>query len=60
VLLLDEVAAHLDPPRRAALYERLADQGGQAWLTGTETALFADMPGSVTRFAIGGEKIVAG
>ncbi|HMO77284.1 MAG TPA: DNA replication/repair protein RecF, partial [Sphingopyxis sp.] len=32
LLLLDEVAAHLDPSRRAALYERLAGQGGQAWL----------------------------
>jgi len=60
VLLLDEVAAHLDPPRRAALYHRLADQGGQAWLTGTEAALFADMPGPVTRFAITSGRIVAG
>ena len=60
VLLLDEVAAHLDPLRRAALYARLAGQGGQAWLTGTEAALFADMPGPVTRFAIAGGRIAAG
>lgn len=60
VLLLDEVAAHLDPSRRAALYERLAGQGGQAWLTGTEAALFADMPGPVTRFRIIGGRIAAG
>jgi len=60
VLLLDEVAAHLDPMRRAALYERLAGQGGQAWLTGTEAALFADMPGPVTRFRIAGGRIGAG
>ena len=40
ILLLDEVAAHLDPVRRAALFERLAD-GGQTWMTGTEDALFA-------------------
>ena len=40
VLLLDEVAAHLDPVRRAALFERLAG-GGQCWMTGTEAALFA-------------------
>ncbi|WP_432767748.1 MAG: DNA replication/repair protein RecF [Sphingopyxis sp.] len=59
VLLLDEVAAHLDPSRRAALYERLAGQGGQAWLTGTEAALFADMPGPVTRFRIAGGRIAA-
>ena len=60
VLLLDEVAAHLDPSRRAALYERLAGQGGQAWLTGTEAALFADMPGAVTRFRIAGGRIGTG
>jgi DNA replication and repair protein RecF len=40
VLLMDEVAAHLDPVRRAALFERLARSGGQIWLTGTERALF--------------------
>jgi DNA replication and repair protein RecF len=46
--------------RRAALYERLAGQGGQAWLTGTEAALFDDMPGPVTRFRIAGGRIAAG
>ncbi|RVT92661.1 DNA replication/repair protein RecF [Sphingomonas crocodyli] len=40
ILLLDEVAAHLDPGRRAALFERLAAGGGQIWMTGTEPALF--------------------
>ncbi|MEO6434102.1 MAG: DNA replication/repair protein RecF [Sphingomicrobium sp.] len=39
VLLLDEVAAHLDPNRRAALYSRL-DGRGQVWMSGTEAALF--------------------
>jgi DNA replication and repair protein RecF len=57
VLLLDEVAAHLDPLRRGALYDRLAGQGGQAWLTGTEAALFDDMPGPVSRFRITGGRI---
>ncbi len=52
LLLLDEVAAHLDPARRAALYSRLAAGGGQCWLTGTEAALFAGMPGPVTRFVL--------
>ena len=60
ILLLDEVAAHLDPLRRAALYERLARQGGQAWLTGTEAALFDNMPGPVTRFEVAGGRIGAG
>jgi DNA replication and repair protein RecF len=40
ILLLDEVAAHLDPDRRAALFERLTDTGCQVWMTGTEESLF--------------------
>lgn len=59
ILLLDEVAAHLDPVRRGALYAQLADQGGQAWLTGTEGALFRDMPGPVTRYHLAGGRISA-
>lgn len=41
LLLLDEIAAHLDPLRRAALYDRLEQSGAQVWMTGTETAPFA-------------------
>lgn len=40
VILLDEVAAHLDPDRRAALYDEICALGAQAWLTGTEPGLF--------------------
>jgi DNA replication and repair protein RecF len=43
VLLLDEVAAHLDPVRRAALFERLRGGSAQVWLTGTELAPFAEI-----------------
>jgi len=39
ILLLDEVAAHLDPKRRAALFERLRGRG-QVWMTATEGSLF--------------------
>jgi DNA replication and repair protein RecF len=39
ILLLDEVAAHLDPKRRAALFARLEGRG-QVWMTATEEALF--------------------
>jgi len=39
ILLLDEVAAHLDPSRRAALFARLEGRG-QVWMTATESALF--------------------
>ena len=41
ILLLDEIAAHLDPSRRAALFDRLEAGGGQVWMTGTERNLFA-------------------
>jgi DNA replication and repair protein RecF len=40
ILLLDEVAAHLDENRRAALYKILEETGGQVWLTGTDENLF--------------------
>ncbi len=40
LLLLDEVAAHLDAARREGLYAELAELGAQAWLTGTDEALF--------------------
>lgn len=40
VLLLDEVAAHLDEDRREALFERLQNLGGQVWVTGTDDVLF--------------------
>jgi DNA replication and repair protein RecF len=43
ILLLDEIAAHLDPERRAALFAELLALGAQAWLTGTEAAVFAPL-----------------
>jgi len=58
ILLLDEVAAHLDPTRRAALFERIAMSGGQAWLTGTEPALFAETPAQATRFTVANGMLV--
>ncbi len=45
ILLLDEVAAHLDADRRTALFADLADLGAQAWLTGTDTLLFEPLRG---------------
>lgn len=50
ILLLDEVAAHLDPGRRHALFDRLAGRG-QVWMTGTEAALFEGIA-SATRYAV--------
>lgn len=43
LLLLDEVAAHLDAQRRAALYDEIVALGAQAWMTGTEDGLFEAM-----------------
>jgi DNA replication and repair protein RecF len=48
ILLLDEVAAHLDPSRRAALFARLEATGGQSWLTGTERGLFEGLGAGTT------------
>ena len=58
VLLLDEVAAHLDPIRRAALFERLAGKG-QVWMTGTEAGLFDGIGESATRLLVAGGVIGA-
>jgi DNA replication and repair protein RecF len=52
LLLLDEVAAHLDPLRRAALFDRLAATGGQVWMTGTEPALFAEIGSEATHLTV--------
>ncbi|MFT3964350.1 MAG: DNA replication/repair protein RecF [Sphingobium sp.] len=51
LVLLDEVAAHLDPARRLALFDRLRATGGQIWMTGTEAALF-DGIGEAARFVV--------
>jgi len=51
ILLLDEVAAHLDPVRRAALFDRLAATGSQVWITGTERAPFDDI-GAASWFTV--------
>ena len=51
ILLLDEVAAHLDPDRRAVLFDRLEGRG-QVWMTATEAALFHGIGGSATRFHV--------
>ena len=53
VLLLDEVAAHLDPSRRAALFALLADTGAQVWMTGTEPELFRDIAPSAQLLSVG-------
>ena len=55
ILLLDEVAAHLDPKRRSALFARLEERG-QVWMSATEASLF-DGIGEASRFHIEGGRI---
>lgn len=43
ILLLDEVAAHLDAGRRASLYDEICAMGAQAWMTGTGPELFEEL-----------------
>ena len=54
VLLLDEVAAHLDPLRREALFDRLRGGGAQVWLTGTELAPFTGIEGEAAVWRVAG------
>jgi DNA replication and repair protein RecF len=45
LLLLDEIAAHLDAERRAALFDEVLALGVQSWMTGTDAGLFAPLAG---------------
>ena len=45
LLLLDEIAAHLDAERRAALFEEIIALGAQSWMTGTDAGLFEPLAG---------------
>ncbi|CTQ54664.1 DNA replication and repair protein RecF [Roseibium album] len=56
VLLLDEVAAHLDPNRREALFSKLNSLGGQVFMTGTDAALFEALPQEAQVFEIKDQK----
>src|ERR1700743_1653991 len=46
LLLLDEVVAHLDPNRRAALFAELTKLGAQVWMSGADPAAFAELKSS--------------
>ncbi|MCP4820077.1 MAG: DNA replication and repair protein RecF, partial [Shimia sp.] len=52
LLLLDEVAAHLDADRRAALYDEITALGAQAWMTGTGPELFEALGNRAQRFEV--------
>jgi DNA replication and repair protein RecF len=57
VLLLDEVVAHLDPARRAALHGELAELGTQVWMTGADPALFAEINDDATMVEVGSGRL---
>ncbi|HEY6023500.1 MAG TPA: DNA replication/repair protein RecF [Pseudolabrys sp.] len=52
LLLLDEVVAHLDPARRAALYDALASLDTQVWMTGADPAAFGEIIGRAQVFVV--------
>jgi DNA replication and repair protein RecF len=52
LLLLDEIAAHLDAARREALFAEILALGAQAWMTGTDAALFAPLAGRAAFFTV--------
>ena len=52
VLLLDEIAAHLDSARRQGLFDELSRLGAQAWMTGTDAELFSDLGMEADRFHV--------
>lgn len=52
LLLLDEVAAHLDVGRRQALFDEILATGSQAWMTGTDADIFRPMGASATHVTV--------
>jgi DNA replication and repair protein RecF len=59
ILLLDEVVAHLDPKRRGHLFDEILALGAQAWLTGTDAALFAPLGADAQFFNVEASTVVA-
>lgn len=57
LLLLDEVAAHLDEQRRAGLFDEIAKLGAQAWMTGTDMHLFDAASGRAQFFTVADGKV---
>jgi DNA replication and repair protein RecF len=57
ILLLDEVMAHLDPARRAALFDHLERLGSQIWMSGADPAAFNDFAARAQVITIAAGKI---
>lgn len=52
ILLLDEITAHLDRHRRAALFDEILRVKAQAWMTGTDISAFEDLHGRAQFWAV--------
>ena len=59
LLLLDEVIAHLDPARRAALYDALGALAAQVWMTGADPAPFAAVASRAQMLAVSPGRVAA-
>ncbi len=60
IMLLDEVAAHLDEDRRIGLFAELEELGVQAWMTGTDARLFEPLEGGAEFFRVDDGQVVPG
>lgn len=58
LLLLDEIAAHLDKRRQLALFEAILALGSQAWMTGTEARIFAEFNSAMTHLQVINGRII--
>jgi len=59
LLLLDEIAAHLDETRRMALFDEIQALDAQVWLTGTDATLFRPLAGRAQFFAVADARVTA-
>jgi len=57
ILLLDEIVAHLDAKRRAALFDEVLALGSQAWMTGTDAAMFAPLKSHADLFDVSASRL---
>jgi DNA replication and repair protein RecF len=57
ILLLDEIVAHLDAKRRAALFDEITALGAQAWMTGTDAQMFESLNGRADHFDVAASRL---
>ena len=57
ILLLDEIVAHLDAKRRAALFDEITALGAQAWMTGTDAQMFSPLKTRADHFDVAASRL---